>query len=672
MTYASNIWNELSKASLLERLTFMVDLREIVSFIAGLVLLLIFHFFRRRDYKRTAHQLNDQLAVTNGKLTTAEANLDRARAETAEFRPSDWLKAAAKERNQGNEERAIGLIEDGFERIRTDLAASLVALAEHHLSLIVSDDPESHLSEGRRLAQLATELDPTNRDARFLMEESRLLAWEDIELVAETSPASYLPRDQEEANALIKAIIAVGQQLFDDGSYRLALQLFRRAELVARRAALTRAENGILASIKTADAMMFAGRLEQASEAIAGLLPICRGELDKDHSLTLSAQQLDAHIFEQRGHHRDARDKIERLLPTLQRKWGKEHPETLLGEHLRAQILYSLEQHNEALDAVQQLLTVRERVLGREHFNTLVTRFLKVQILDALGRYDAGLREVSDLEPVFRRIRGEMHPTTLQAGLLRAQLLHSHGEYRQACQAITDLLPVIEIVHGAEGADTILARHLHAGFLDSLGEHESALGAICDLLPLRERLSGPDHSDTLALRCLKAQALRSLGEHEQALSEVADLLPVVERVNGYDHSNALAMRHLRADLLRLTGEPEQALDVVTDVLSSHQRLWGKNGPRTVSTTRLKALILTHCNRAGEALELCSRLATLEAPHERAHTLLVQANAEFALGNLAEALEHVTLAMGEMSTRLAFHHYLLAEARSLQRRILDKR
>jgi hypothetical protein len=84
--------------------------------------------------------------------------------------PDGWLKRAAKERDDGNEDRAVKLLRHGFQAWREPLAAVALDLAGHHASL-APDYGAGHLAEAERLARLGALLDPADEDARALLAE---------------------------------------------------------------------------------------------------------------------------------------------------------------------------------------------------------------------------------------------------------------------------------------------------------------------------------------------------------------------------------------------------------------------------------------------------------------------------------------------------------------------
>jgi len=85
-------------------------------------------------------------------------------------RPESWLKQAAVEREDGNEERAIRLLRSGFESIREPLSASCMDLAAHHFSL-VPDYGGRQVGEAERQARLATLFCPEDENAKGLLAE---------------------------------------------------------------------------------------------------------------------------------------------------------------------------------------------------------------------------------------------------------------------------------------------------------------------------------------------------------------------------------------------------------------------------------------------------------------------------------------------------------------------
>jgi hypothetical protein len=101
--------------------------------------------------------------------------------------PEQWLKQAAKEREDSNEERAIRCLRLGFESLREPLSACCLDLAAHHFSL-VSDYGSQHFAEAERLAQLAVLLRPADEQTGLFLAEIKAVAAEGNSMHPATCP----------------------------------------------------------------------------------------------------------------------------------------------------------------------------------------------------------------------------------------------------------------------------------------------------------------------------------------------------------------------------------------------------------------------------------------------------------------------------------------------------
>jgi len=252
-------------------------------------------------------------------------------------RPESWLKQAAAERENGNEERAIRLLRTGFESIREPLSASCLDLAAHHFSL-VPDYGGRQAGEAERQARLATLFCPEDENAKGLLAE--ILA-----IKAESDYTSGNEQAFDTAWDEVDGFLAIGKhpeiidtlenqalQYYHQGHYRLAERLFRR------------------------------------------LVTMCRRQFGDDSLDTIRMRNQFAFSLGKAGNSREALILFQALLPDQERVLGKDHPVTLTT---RNNIAFWTAETGDVVGALALLKAVlidRERVLGKDHPDTQLTR----------------------------------------------------------------------------------------------------------------------------------------------------------------------------------------------------------------------------------------------------------------------------------------------------------
>jgi Tetratricopeptide repeat len=414
----TTIWNQFWEATILEKVGFLSAVVALPSAIAW--------FGGRFGVKALTHRLDiakETIERLTKDLALAREKLGKAEAERDALSPDHWLRVSAKEQTQGNEEKAMAVLADGFAGVRSGMAHTALALAGHHLSQVIGSDRAFHLDEGERFARIAALLDPEDADAAALAEEAAMERIDDGEDVdVPELRASYLPSDHEEATALIYALCNNANRKRIEGQYRLGYRLARRAELVSRRAGLYDQEWGCLARFWVAQMLDLLGDARAAADTLKSLLLVKERTKGAERRDVFAIRWLEARVLDHLGEHRQALDRLKSLLPVQERVQGAEHRDVLNVRHLEAEVLNNLGEHQQALDSLKSLLPVEERVRGIEHPDILGTRYLEARVLDNLGEYRQALDRLTALLPAYERVLGAEHPDVISARALRDKI----------------------------------------------------------------------------------------------------------------------------------------------------------------------------------------------------------------------------------------------------------
>jgi tetratricopeptide (TPR) repeat protein len=437
--------------------------------------------------------------------------LAEARAEAELNIPAYWLKTAGKERESGNEFKAIRLFEDGFEQVLPDFGQVCHELSLLHLSTMAYT-PRTGLENAERFSRLATLLRPGDRDAAELLVEIAEINLDD--------GGEHPPESQAETDD-------AWDRLFGHGMDAQAL-VQRFCELCLKE--------------------IIAGRSRTAQRFAISATLVAERRLSPTDPVALESRYWRAEVHILFGRHAEALDAVDALLPLREKVNGAEHPDTLSTRFLRAKVLDRLGRHAEALDAVDTLMPLQEKVSGVEHPDTLTTRSQRASVLNRLGRHAEAFDALEALLPLREKVSGAEHPDALTARIRRADVLGSLGRHAEALDAVDALLPLREKVNGAEHPDTLATRYLRAMVLDRLGRHVEALDTLEAVLPLVEKVNSAEHPDTLVSKFLRCRVLVTLARRDTALDELSALVPVMETVLPENHPSLAEARALLTTL----------------------------------------------------------------------------------------------------------------------------
>lgn len=358
--------------------------------------------------------------------------------------PSGWLKDMAKERRDGNEERAIGRLRDSFRAASPDLALAAEELAEYHFSAGF-DLGHEHFAEARRYSRLAVLLGAQKIDNRRRLDElatldelpssvrpDRFAAWDDLHEAYATGP---------EAIPAIDRLNDAVQARLDEGHYAFADALNRRARIIAARAGLPPHEPAVLTCrFYTARVLDDLGRYDEALAEIDAFAPIEARARGEDDPNVLVTRLLRADALDGLARYTEALAEIDAFAPIAARVLGKDHSDVFVTRLLRARILNHLGRHDEAMADIDTFAQAHAKALGEAHPDVLATRGLRALVLDNLGRHDEALAEVDAFAPKQAGTLVESHPAVIRTQWLRAKVLHHVGRSTEAMALIESVV----------------------------------------------------------------------------------------------------------------------------------------------------------------------------------------------------------------------------------------
>lgn len=458
--FVSDLIRDFGAASALEKTGFVLSVAGLSTLVGALIARV-----RLRNTRAQIDNMRKDAVALAAERDRAESQLAAERAHAESWIPDRWIEQAQKERRQGNEDLAIGVLEDGFERIRPGLARTSLALAGHHLSLIVGADPFGKFRQAEQLAQLAYLLDPQDPDAAFLLEDIELIRAEGELENMPILDSAFIPTDFSVIMEVVAALSQSAGRYFGKGAFRIALRLYRRALLILRRGGLQRERASQQVHYKVAQCLLLCGLYQEALQEITTLLAQSAEARALDDSELLDAHILHANVVHHLREHQKAVEIAQAAIATLGPRLGMETPSVLVARAQAASFLSLVERPQEALDILEELLPAVIRVFGNDHINAHALQYHQAFALGHVEKNQEALEKVTDLLQRQVHILGEEHPNVLLSRKLRAELLFSLGEDQRALNEIDGLLPAIERVQGAEHPNISNALEIRAAVL---------------------------------------------------------------------------------------------------------------------------------------------------------------------------------------------------------------
>ncbi len=436
--------------------------------------LFFWHYFRGRN-KNLSVELAEETEAKERwirKHNALQHKLDTEIAAELEKLPENWMAGAAKEREDGNEERALGRLRDGFLDAGPHLAAAADELAGYHLS-VAYDFGGEHFAEARRFGRLAVLHGGASAGREAVLDELDLIAapeedgggeavsgWDDLHAAFPSG---------EDGLAAIRQINALTGENLDRGRYEIADRLNRRALLIASRYG---------------------------------------APLDTD---VLATRNLQVSLLNCRGHYEEAMAEIDAFLPLHTDAPTQLDPLVFRTRGLRVQALHGLGRNKDALAEIDSFAGLQAEVVMEKHPDLFATRLLRAESLRRLGRFEEALSQIDAFAPLLAEALTETHPYMFAARHLRAQALAGLGRHKESLTEIDAFLPLQVQTMLESDSNMLRSRWLRARVLDNLGRLQEALAEIDAFAPIQAEALSPEHPHVRDTAELRAEIIAKLG-----------------------------------------------------------------------------------------------------------------------------------------------------------------
>jgi len=268
---------------------------------------------------------------------------------------------------------------------------------------------------------------------------------------------------------------------------------------------------------------------EAAVDHWRDLATTCGRLLGDGHPDTMLASQRLADALLAAGRADDALAWFQWILDSLTRKLGPDHRDVIEARCRLGHALVAAGQLPAAITVLGRALPQFEQVCGPAHADTLGARdelaaayLAASQYSDAISLYR---RTLADRE----RAQGPRHPQTMTTRQGLADSYLAGGQVKEAVTVYKRVVADRERVLGPDHLDTLTAWNNLGAAYQRTGKTAAAELACEQAWAGFERVLGPRHPDTLRSRARLAQVYRHLGRYGDARALLRDTVDRLER-----------------------------------------------------------------------------------------------------------------------------------------------
>ena len=352
---------------------------------------------------------------------------------------------------------------------------------------------------------------------------------------------------------------------------------------VPERAARLRALDAVNKVAAEGDALLRAGKADQALPLYERAWAQRSELLGPEHSLTLRAEIRIARALQLSGKTEAAIERAQRVLAAAQRTQGDDAFDTLRSRQTVGVVLWSAGRPREALPLLQRSYRELAARYGERHLETLITQNNLALTLWDLGELAEAARNLEFLLPVVIAIRGEGHQGSLDAMNNLALIYQQLGRHTAALELLERAYRLAVVHLGSDHPDTLSTLQTVGVGYAYLDRSEDALVLYQTAHAGLRRVLGDDHPWTLIAQSNIGAALLDAQRPAEALPVVVDLVPRAERAMGVTHFYTQRWINLLGSAYTSTGDRQAAIAQFERAYAMQVKSVGADHPDALET-----------------------------------------------------------------------------------------
>ena len=387
---------------------------------------------------------------------------------------------------------------------------------------------------------------------------------------------------------------------FQRGYFAASVSLFQRAAAFSEKLSGADDASTLYRIERLAEALGFAGDLQESATQYERLLSRRSELLGSDHDDTVRTMESFAAMLRVIDRFDRSRALLEAAVVLRTGKYGAAGKETLRAKHNLMNTLLLDDKVPEARRVCQELIdAIHRHGLGDEDLAEEKLKTDLAEIERREGKLDAAALLLDDaLRAAAKRI-GWHNLDTVKIASRLAIVLTERGDTHRSRALLKWILKKSRAVLGPDHMDTLdILGHLVAAWVRE-GRYDKARVLGDELLQRSRRSLGDYHPDTLLRMKTHAATLRALGEFADARKLLELTIEKYDKLFGAQNAETLDAKCALAQTLAESGCLEEGVSLMSDVLS----VWRAGHDRdNVSTSRYAADLAGFLVRAGKESE----------------------------------------------------------------------
>ena len=507
---------------------------------------------QQTSFARRVDKLKQDLKASQAAVTEQEQEITALQ----EFAPMAVMRRIEQESKDNNYDLKLKIARGYLQHHSACLSETYRLVMEEELARVEAG--MEALLKARYAAWGGLAAEPSNEHLTATLAEIEAMirienkAPEDQDAVREQEELERWRRALDEKAHDLRALMSFGSRLLDQGHYRFAEQVYRRAErvLLVVNGYEADGQNHLSIRHQIALTIYYQGRYPEAEAVLRELLPVEEKVLGAEHPSVLTTRNNLAAAIHRQGKHAEAEAMYREVLPMEEKVLGAEHPNVLSTRNNLALAINNQGKYAKAEAMYREVLRMLERVLSAEHPSVLTTRNNLAAAIHRQGKHAEAEAMYREVLPMEEKVLGAEHPDVLTTRRDLASAINSQGKCAEAEVLLRELLPVQEKVLGAGHPEVLTTRNNLAGAIDDQGKYANAEAVWRRLLPLQEKILGAEHPYVLTTRNNLAGTIHRQGKHAEAEALWRELLPLMVRVMGEEHPRTRTIRNNLATAIR--------------------------------------------------------------------------------------------------------------------------
>ena len=388
------------------------------------------------------------------------------------------------------------------------------------------------------------------------------------------------------------------------------------------------------------------GEYGLATDSAEDSLRIAKASFEPGHPSIASSMDCLANAMLLAGKMDEAMPMLEKVLELKESELGPDHEDTINAMSNLGRAYEESGQLEKGLALKERALRASESKLGHDHEQVLTTKNNLARAYHVAGEVGKAIRLFEECLETSKASHGESHPITLGAMNNLAAAYEETQQFAKALPIKEKTLKLCKVTFGDSHPNTIVVTN-------GLAVAYQLANRISDALPLYEEackrskeVLGEEHPRTIMFTNNLATAYEQTGKLDKAAQMRKKVLSLAYEQLGKDHQDTLHYMNDMAQTYIRQEKPDDAIELYEEVLELRRNKLGEKHLGTLGTMNMLSIAYEKASRFDDAHAVLKEALAIRQEHQEGAWATYDCQSQLGgvlleLGKIEEAIHPLT-------------------------------